>query len=70
MAKTTKPKSAPVIDTPAPAKQTRKRDKVLVKLTAAELHDLIGEAAVGVSRKDLLDIQLKQSRAALSAKLG
>lgn len=68
--KTTKPKSAPVIAEDAPVKKTRTRETVLVKLTAAQLHDLIGDAPIGVSRKDLLDIQMKQSRAALSAKLG
>jgi len=68
--KTTKPvKSTPVIAEAAPIK-TRTRETVLVKLTAAQLHDLIGDAPIGVSRKDLLDIQMKQARSALSAKLG
>lgn len=69
--KTTKPapkKTAPVIDAPAP--KTRNRETVLVKKTAAELHDLIGDAPIGVSRKELLDIQMKQERAKLSAALG
>ncbi len=70
--KTTKPvkKSTPVLDAPAPVTKTRARETVLVKKTAAELHDLIGGAPIGVSRKELLDIQMKQERAKLSAALG
>ena len=71
--KTTKPaktsKPAPVITEAAP-KKTRNRDTVLVLKTASELHDLIGDTPIGVSRKALLDIQMKQERAKLSAALG
>lgn len=63
-------KTAPVLDAPAPTVRTRSRETVLVKKTAAELHDLIGDAPIGVSRKELLDIQMKQERAKLSAALG
>lgn len=69
--KTTKTtKSAPVLDDSASVKKTRNRETVLVKKTAAELHDLIGDTPIGVSRKELLDIQMKQERAKLSAALG
>lgn len=68
--KTTKTrKPAPAIAETAP-KKTRNRETVLVKKTAAELHDLIGDTPIGVSRKELLDIQMKQERAKLSAALG
>lgn len=71
--KTTKPvkstKPAPVI-ADAPVAKTRSRATVLVKKTASELHDLIGDTPIGVSRKELLDIQMKQERAKLSASLG
>lgn len=63
-------KTAPVLDDSAPAKKTCNRETVLVKKTAAELHDLIGDIPIGVSRKELLDIQMKQERAKLSAALG
>lgn len=71
---TTKTKSAPKKAAPVlddwPSATTRNRETVLVKKTAAELHDLIGDTPIGVSRKELLDIQMKQERAKLSAALG
>lgn len=67
--KTTKTKSVPVI-AEAASKKTCNRPTVLVKKTAAELHDLIGDTPIGVSRKELVDIQLKNERAKLSASLG
>jgi len=70
--KTTKPapkKTAPVIDAPAPAVKARSRETVLVKKTAAELHDLIGDRPIGVSRKELLDYQMADTRKKLSAGL-
>ena len=64
------PKQAPVIVETPVAKKTRNRPTVLVKKTASELHDLIGDTPIGVSRKELVDIQLKNERAKLSASLG
>lgn len=41
--------------TPAPAAEakTSKRGVVLIKRTASQLHDLIGDTPIGVSRKEL-----------------
>lgn len=36
-----------------PDKKTRKGGAVLIKTTASQLHDLIGDAEIGVSKKEL-----------------
>lgn len=63
MAKTAPKKaSKPEIKTSAPApapKATRNRDTVFVRLNASKLHDLIGDAEIGVSRKELKSFLLK-----------
>jgi hypothetical protein len=82
MAKTT-PKTAPkksaarefaaqdaVSAAPAPAKATRNRQAVLVKLTASKLHDLIGDQPIGVSRKELTALVTKASTAKVLEEAG
>lgn len=55
----------------APAvKATRNRGKVLVKITASKLHDLIGDTPIGVSRKELAAIVTKASSAKVLADAG
>lgn len=50
MAKNNKSKSAaPEIEAP----EKKAKGPVLVKKTASELHDLIGDTPIGVSRKEL-----------------
>lgn len=68
-----KTKSAPKIETsdPAPAKASRNRKSVFIQLTASELSDRIGaDVKIGVSRKDLTAIILKEKKAQLLADEG
>ncbi len=58
----------PSIETEAPAAKTR--DKVLVKKTASQLHELIGDTPIGVSLKELKLIVLKAGAAKILADAG
>lgn len=77
MAKTAvkKTKSAPKIEAQAPAApiktKTRDRKSVFVYLTASELRDRIGaDVRIGISRKELTAIILKEKKAQLLADEG
>jgi hypothetical protein len=51
-------------DTTETVEKTRKsrtRESVLLKVTAAKLADLIGDAEIGVSRKELRNLVLAKS---------
>ena len=48
----------------------RNRETVLIKITAEKLHELIGDVEIGVSRKELKNIILKQGSAAILSKAG
>lgn len=72
--KSTKPviKSTPVA-APVVAAVTRKvrvRQTVLLKVTAAKLHELIGDQEIGVSRKELNLLITASAGAAALAKAG
>lgn len=54
----------------APVAKTRNRQSVLIKLTASKLHDLIGDAPIGVSRKELTAFIAKGAVAAATAAAG
>ena len=68
VAKTTSaPKAAPAeVATPT----ARNRNAVLVKKTASELHDLIGDTPIGVSFKELKLAVLAQHSAKVLADAG
>ena len=42
-------------------RKSRTRESVLLKVTAAKLADLIGDAEIGVSRKELRNLVLAKS---------
>jgi len=68
MPKPTIKKTAPVIA--APAVKTRNRQPVFVQVTASKLHELIGDREIGVSRKALTAIILKDKSGDLLSDLG
>lgn len=57
------------VETPATPK-SRNRGAVLVKKTASQLHDLIGNTPIGVSNKELKAIVLAKGSAEILAKAG
>jgi hypothetical protein len=58
----------PVSVNPAPA--TRTRDTVFFRLNASKLRELIGDAEIGVSRKELKATILKAKQASVLAEAG
>jgi len=48
-------------ETIAKVRKSRVRESVLIKVTASKLADLIGEAEIGVSRKELRALVLSKS---------
>jgi hypothetical protein len=48
-------------ETTAKVRKSRTRESVLLKITAAKLSELIGDAEIGVSRKELRALVLSKS---------
>lgn len=68
MAKSVIKKSAPI---PASTeRKSRVRQTVLIKITAAKLHELVGDVEIGVSRKELNAHVVKNAGAVALAKVG
>jgi hypothetical protein len=51
-------------------RKSRTRESVLLKVTAAKLADLIGDAEIGVSRKELRNLVLAKSSSDVLANAG
>lgn len=57
-------------ETIAKVRKSRIRESVLLKVTASKLAELIGDAEIGVSRKELRALVLKKSSSDVLANAG